>query len=169
MIPISRELVAWAAIGSFDFDPEDQSGAAVFSSDPGAEIRMYVRQGHDGYVLTWAERRSAEQFELSAPALETIERYLLGQFGSNFRSLNGLPRLRIPTKPATIANGFGLSGIDDRGRCALINQRSDVVAVAGGDITAYSTLVKLSHLLSSPVDEITASYRDPDGRPLFHV
>ncbi|MEW5810632.1 MAG: Imm61 family immunity protein [Actinomycetota bacterium] len=167
MIPISQELVTWAAVGGFDFDPEDQSGAAVFSSDPGAEIRMYVRQAHDGYVLTWAERRSAEQFELFTPALETMERYLFGQFGSNFRSLNGLERLRIPTRPEAIAHGYSLSGIDDKGRCTLFHERSDVVAVAGGDITAFSALVKLSHLLSSSVDEITASYRDAEGRPLF--
>ena len=164
--PISDQLAEWAAAAYFTLTPEDDSGAAIFWST-GGETRLYVRRTQDGYALTRAQRRSTEHFELFAPSVSTIERYLYGQFGAGYRSMRHLKRLRIPSKRELIVAGYRLSDIDEEGHCTLFSREGDVVAVAAGDISAVSRLVMLSYFLSSSLSDLTASYRDAEGRPLF--
>lgn len=164
--PISDQLAEWAAAGNFTLTPEDDSGAAIFWST-GGETRLYVRRKQDGYALTRAQRGSTENFELFAPKMSTIERYLYGQFGAAYRSMRHLKRLRVPSKRELIVPGYSLSDIDKEGHCTLSSQVGDAVAVAAGDISAVSRLVMLSHFLSSSLSDLTASYSDAEGRPLF--
>lgn len=102
----SSALVQWAASAGYALTPQDPSGAAVFWTDPGGEIRSYIRSSSDGYTITTAERASDEQFDLFAPSMETIERYLVSKFATRVRSRRGLPRLKIPTTVDSIAPGY---------------------------------------------------------------
>ncbi|KRE26932.1 hypothetical protein ASG82_10530 [Mycobacterium sp. Soil538] len=77
--------------------------------------------------------------------------------------------MRIPTKPDSLAVGYHLGEADDDGFRTLFDAQDNIVATAQGDLNAVSTLVKLSHLVSSSLVDIIASYQDPEGRPLFGV
>lgn len=62
---VSKELIEWAYSAGYAFTPEDDSGAAIFWSNPGGEIRYYLRTDRGGGItLTSAERGSAEQLEI---------------------------------------------------------------------------------------------------------
>jgi hypothetical protein len=65
----SDALVAWSRQARFTFTPTDSTGAAVFWSDPGGEIRFYVRGDGDWFALWSADRASTESWVLSAASL----------------------------------------------------------------------------------------------------
>ena len=165
----SSALVQWAASAGYALTPQDPSGAAVFWTDPGGEIRSYIRSGSDGYTITTAERASDEQFDLFAPSMETIERYLVSKFATRVRSRRGLPRLKIPTTVDSIAPGYRVGDADAEGFRTLFDDQGGVVATALGNMSAVTKLVKLSHLVSPPLAEVLAAFDDPRGRPLYTV
>jgi Immunity protein 61 len=147
----------------------DKTGAAVFWTDPGGEIRFYIRGSLElGYTLSSAERTLPEQFELLGVSMTVIERHLFGVFAPGVRSRNSLPRLTYPRSPDELAAGYLLGDSDSEGYRWLSNP-DGLVAKAQGKIGSVSTLTKLSHLLSNPLADVQASLEDPDGRPLFRV
>jgi hypothetical protein len=163
-IPISDELTQWAARAGYALTPVDHSGAALFWTDPGGEIRLYIRgDPTSGYSVTSAERSRSEQFGLHVASLAVAERYLFDVFGSSIRSRKRLPRITIEH---ISADGYALGDADDDGYRRLIGP-GGVVATARGRIQAKSTLTLLSQLVDASVPDIEASYGDPDGRPLF--
>lgn len=156
-------------MAGYSLTPEDQSGAALFWTDPGGEIRFYIRSSaKDAYIVSSAERGSAEQFELYGTSMTVVERYIFGIFGSSVRSKLMLPRIIIPTQREQLAPGFVLEEPDAEGFTCL-RDSNGLVAKAQGKVTSISTLTKLSHLLCHSLPEIQASYEDPEGRPLFAV
>lgn len=163
----SSELVDLAADAGYALTPQDHSGAAVFWTDPGGEIRLYVRSSSDGYTITTAERASDEQFDLFAPSMDTIERYLVSKFATRVRSRQGLPRLKIPTTVDSIAAGYRIGDAGAEGFRTLFDDQGRVVATALGNMSAVTKLVKLSHLVSPPLADVLAAFSDPQGRPLF--
>lgn len=156
-------------MAGYSLTPEDNSGAALFWTDPGGEIRFYIRSSaKDVYIVSSAQRASAEQFELYGTSMKTIERYLFGIFGSDVRSRRLLSRLIVPTKQGQLAPGYSLDEPDAEGFTCL-RDSNGLVAKAQGIVTSISTLTKLSHLLSATLTDIRASYENPEGRPLFAV
>ncbi|TDL03766.1 hypothetical protein EUA04_24260 [Mycolicibacterium obuense] len=142
------------------------SRATILWSDPGGEIRFYIRRRFDGhFVLTSSERASDEQFELSAPAAETLEKHLFGLLGSDARSQKGLPRLQLPTHLEAVATGFRITDQDTHGFFSLTDTDELTIASARGEYA----LVELSHLVSNPLADIMAAYEHPEGHPLFQV
>ena len=166
---VSRQLVEWAELAGYAFTPEDHSGAALFWSDPGGEIRYYIRRSSDGFTLTKSERAAAEQFELFAGSLGVIEPYLFGVFGWEIRSKLRLARLKIPRKLEEIADKYRIEDADSEDSRSLLDERGERIAVARGKVSGVAVLVELSHLLTSRVDQIQSSYQDVDGRPLFRT
>lgn len=167
---LSQSLVEWARAAGYALTADSQTGAAILWSDPGGETRHYVRRRFDGvFVLTSSQRASQEFFELGAPTVEILERHLFDLFGSSIRYRKGLPFLRLPTDPGSVAAGFRVSDKDPDGFSTLVDRDARVVAFCHGGSTGTSRLVELSHLLSHPLADIIASYEHPDGRPLFRV
>ncbi|MDA2890025.1 Imm61 family immunity protein [Mycolicibacterium sp. BiH015] len=166
---VSPQLIAWASTARYAFTPEDDSGAALFWTNPGGETRLYIRQAKDAFVLTQADRASEEYFRLSSPELDTIERYLYSEFGADSRLLSNLPRVKTPTKATEVAVGYQIDESDPDGFRVLFDAKGNPVATARGRVSGMSTLVELSHLVSSSLEDIIASYRDPEGLPLFHI
>ena len=166
---VSDDLTKWAAMAGYSLTPEDHSGAALFWTDPGGAMRFYIRSpAKDSYIVSSAERALPEQFDLFGTSMKVIERYLFGVFGSGVRSRRMLARLIIPTKQVQLAPGFSLDEPDAEGFRYLLDSNG-LVAKARGRVTSISTLTKLSHLLSSDLPDVQASYEDPEGRPLFAV
>lgn len=166
---VSQHLTEWAELAGYAFTPLDHSGAALFWSDPGGEIRFYVRAGSDGLTLTKSERAAPEQFELFARSLEVIERYLLGVFGWEIRARLHLARFKTPRTMGGIAGQYQIKDADPEGVKRLLDEGGETIAMARGKVTGVAILVELSHLLASPIDEIKISYQDVEGKPIFQT
>lgn len=167
---VSSELVEWAHLAGYSLTPKHHSDAAVFWTDPGGEIRFYIRNKFDGSILlTKAERAAEEQFELAGISVEVIERHLYGVFGWDIRHAKRLTITKTPRKVGEIAEGYRLSEEDSEGFRHLSEDTGTVVATAAGGLTGVTRLVELSHLIASSPSEIKRSYESPDGAPLFRV
>lgn len=76
-LPISQNLTHWAVRAGYAVTPVDPSGAAVFWTDPGGEVRVYLREDSSGWItVSSADRAEDERFDLSAASLDVAERYL---------------------------------------------------------------------------------------------
>jgi hypothetical protein len=163
-VEISNELTGLAALAGYAFTPAGTSDSAIFWTNPGGEIRFYVRSdGEESFTLSVAERSLPEQFELYGTSLRTIERYLLGVFGTSMRAKRGLPRLKFASKEEQLALGYSLDEVDADGYIRLRNSKGLVAKSRGR--TSVAALVKLSHLLSGSVQDLVAAFQDPAGGP----
>jgi hypothetical protein len=169
IIEVSEELVTWAARAGYGRSAEDGSSASIFWTNPGGELRYYIREAGDGWnVLTFATRSSPEQFELATVSMPILEKYLYSLFGADIRQQSGLRRLTIGTKRDFIADDCALSELDGEGYRTLL-YRDDPVARATDPVSSVSKLTKLSQLLAVSIEEIEAAYLSEDGAPLFHA
>ncbi|OPX10072.1 Imm61 family immunity protein [Mycobacterium sp. AT1] len=151
-------------MAGYGFTPAGSSDAAIFWTNPGGEIRFYIRSdGEDSFTLSVAERSLPEQFELYATSLRTIERYLFGVFGASVRAKRGLARLKFAAGEEQLAPGYSIDEPDADGYVSLRNSE-DLVAKARGRI-GVAVLVKLSHLLSGSVQDLLATFEGPAGSP----
>ena len=167
---LSAELQAWAKQAGFELTPSDSSGAAIFWTAPGGETRFYIRPGRDGWTtLHRSERGGPEQFVMATSSTPTLERYLLGLFGADIRSLRGLPRLAIPSEANEISPGFTVSEPDAEGDRTLFDRDGQPIARAHEPTLSLWLLAELSHYASASVDRIQASFEDPSGSPLFRL
>lgn len=168
-LELSDDLVSWAARAGYTVTPQDISGAAVFWSDPGGEIRFYIRVAADGcFVVSSAERALDEQIELVGFAMPAVERYLFAVFATGVRSRLALPRLVRSGTSRSLVAGYRLSEVDEDGYRCLYGPLGRV-AKARGEITGVATLTELSHLVSAPSAVVQTSFEDRHGRPLFEV
>ncbi|MEZ0341535.1 Imm61 family immunity protein [Mycobacterium sp. pV006] len=169
-VPISDHLADWARASGYTVTPDSVTGAALFASKPGGEVRYYIRVAPDGgLTLTSAQRASAEQFELHATSMRSMERHLMGLFGYRYRSKNQLQRLRPLKGLDELAPGYAIAPGDQEGYWELFYPSGELAARALGEVGSISTFVRLSHLLESSLSDIRRSYESPDGSPLFGV
>lgn len=171
-IEISPKLEEWGSLAGYTLT----AGARAHDGRPlfwsaGGEVRTYVDLNVNGwFVITDSDRFGPEFFVLAAPAMATIEKYLYGRFGRSIRSRRSLPRVHIPTTREELSAGYSLGTQMFEGvqRLALINAAGDTVAIASSDeVTGTGDLAKLSLYLTVTVDDITAAFLDPKGKPLF--
>lgn len=168
--PISDQLADWARVNGFALTPNSSTGAALFSSEPGGEVRYYLRVAPDGgYILTSAERASTEQFEFYTKSMSVMERHLMVWFGRLYRSRHQLQRLPTFRTQDDLAPGYTIVAGDPEGSFELRDRSGALIARAHGKLSSISTFVRLSHLLESSLSDIRRSYESPDGSPLFGV
>ena len=167
---VSKGLIEWASKAGYAFTREDDSGAAIFWSNPGGEIRYYLRTDRGGGItLTSAERGSAEQFEIFTCSVNAMERYLLPIIGIDLRSKKGLRRIKTPRTIEEVAEGYRVGEADSEGYRNLYFPSGEVAARSRGRTNSIPTLTELSHFLQASEADLRNSYEDPDGRPLFET
>ncbi|MCB0931403.1 MAG: hypothetical protein KDB71_05825 [Mycobacterium sp.] len=172
-IEISRRLEEWGAAAGYSLTPGGTSddGRAIFWSRSG-ELRYFVGMGEDDwFVITGSDWLGPEHLESAAPAWQTIEKYLYGDFADSIRFLRRLPPVHLPATKDELAPGYALSTehFDGRDRGALLASDGSVVAVSRGDeISATMWLVFPALLLNSSIDDITAASTSAAGSPLYN-
>jgi hypothetical protein len=169
---VSPRLAEWASGGGWGVS-EAEDGRPMFWKE-GGQLRYFIGRGDDGwFVITQWVRGDPEQFVLAAPSMDTIERHLFGDFGPSVRRQRRLPDVRRPIDWEEMAPGFTFDtrtfgGVEDR--IALIDSAGAVVAISSSDpVTASFALAGLSVYVSATVDDIVASFLDPEGKPLFSL
>ncbi len=170
-INFSHELVEWAESAKYALTPspitDDQR--AIFWTNPGGEIRLFVGVSDSGWsTITSSERMGAEQFEFAARSQFVLERYLFGYFGEVIRGRLGLAELDIPAFEDEICAGFNITDIEFDGvsRRALVDPSGEAIAV-GSLSVGNSTLVAMSTYVNSSIGDLEDSFQSPDGKPLF--
>jgi Immunity protein 61 len=167
-VGITDGLLNWSQRAGYAMT-DDESGATVFWSNPGGELRYYIRHAESGWtVLTFASRGSDQQFELTTASVSILERYLYSLFGADIRQRLGLRRLKIGTTREWLATSCTLSEMADDGYRTL-DCRGEVVARATDPVSSVSKLTKLSQLMTATIEDIEASFLSEDGAPLFRV
>jgi hypothetical protein len=138
---------------------------------PGGEVRYFVGANDDNWlIITDSDRLGAEHYRFAANSITTIEKYFFGMFGEFIRAKRDLPPIHIPIAKEEVSAGFTIDyrPFEKVDRLALIDPEGNAVAFSSADLF-YGTmeLVGLSIYLTATVDDITASFLNPDGRPLF--
>jgi hypothetical protein len=171
-LKLSPEVYSCASAAGYTATTGDESadGHIEFSAGLG-ETRNRVRVDPDGMVVVnVSERLEPEYMVFAAPAITTIERYLLMTFGSTIRFRKKMPRIRIPVAKDHLAEGYDLAPVPLRGddRLALIRTGGETVAWSRSDPTiATIVLVELSYHMTGSYDDIAASYLSTSGAPLY--
>lgn len=173
-IEVSRQLQEWAALAGYALTPAAvaQDGRALFWS-AGGEVRLYLGSRDDGwFVVTRSDRMGDEYFKFAAPSMSVIEKYFYGNFGQAIRSSRDLPIIPMPKSEDEVSQGFSIETrqFDDVERFALVAPDGSVVGISsGGKLLASALLVELSLYLTATIEDIMASFLDPDGKPLFRA
>ncbi|ADG99274.1 conserved hypothetical protein [Segniliparus rotundus DSM 44985] len=167
-IVFDPDLIEWARRTSWDFTPSDGSGEAVFWSVPEGETRYGIKTAPHGWFEVAKTSRDGERHvEFLAAATDTVARYFWGEFGKDVRNKAELPRLSFPKNEQDISPGYSLSR---RGEALeLIGPHQNILARGEAGILDVMRFVQLSHLLNSSVQEIKASFLNPQGGPLFEL
>jgi hypothetical protein len=171
-IAISHRLEEWATHADYTLTPGSSAddGRAMFWS-PGGEVRYFVGANDDNwFIITDSDRLGAEHYKLAARSLNTIEKYFFGTFGEFIRAKRGLPSIHIPIAKEEISAGFRIEyrPFEDVDRLALIDPEGNALAFSSADLFfGTMELVGLSIYLTATVDDITAAFLNPDGKPLF--
>ncbi|WP_136517751.1 hypothetical protein [Cellulomonas telluris] len=123
------------------------------------EIGYTVARTPDGWTLT---RRSRDRVHVEATSdvLEGVEVVLLTAVGPAWRAAHRLPALMTSTRGAPTPGAVPYRDVD--GRWAVRWPGDHVVAGLGS--IGVDTVVRV---VGRDVDELVASYRHPDGLPLF--
>jgi hypothetical protein len=149
---------------------QTKDGRIVFTAGLG-ETSFFVGNGPDDtVVVSESDRLQPEYMVFAAPAVSTVDRYLLMTLGSTVRFRQKLPRIRFPVDSDHVAPGFDLMLKPFHGdeRLTLVNSGGEAVAWGRSDpIIATVVLVELSHHMAGSISDIAASYLNPSGSPLF--
>jgi hypothetical protein len=165
---LCSDLTKWAHRAGYSVTSSDQTNETVFWSDPGGEIRYYLRNegGDERIRLTRVTREGPEELVLIAATNAVLERYLIGKLGSVIRDGLGLDVLRPPWTADQLAEGYVLTETDDDSCCALLRDGS-FVAKAPEATLSLSALVPLSHYMGLSTVDLMDSFVDPHGAPLL--
>jgi len=156
--PYSPEFIEYADMAGLELRYIDD----VWSLEtPGGEIRRYLREASGVFTVTWVERGSPEGFVMSAADIDDVDRYLMAEMGSSIRSRRRMGRIYGPRQESPLAPGW-TARLDPKGRWQLFdpNGRSRATLNKG-------EAVRFSWIGDASLEDLRASYLDPDGAPLF--
>ncbi|MCE5290883.1 MAG: TNT antitoxin family protein [Nocardiaceae bacterium] len=152
-----------------------RSGVRELTGEPGStaitdgEVVWLVNFDPDGWsMLRRSSRGSTPRVVLGAKNADVAARSVASIFGAVIRIKAGLPTIRFPVSSPDAADGFLVT------RALIRNEESSVLSLTSGELLAFAdddelgvlNLVKLSHHLTMPPDELLACYLDPAGGTL---
>jgi hypothetical protein len=74
--------------------------------------------------------------------------------------------LRVPVRAEDVADGYAIESQPDAST-HLIGPNHATLMRARTDVSDVALLVKTSHWLAATLSELTETYLDPSGKPLF--
>jgi len=162
-------FVQWASKVGFTLSLKDDEVWVL--ADLGGEIRFCLHFAHEIYTLTQAQRAESERFVMSGRNITDIERYLTMGFGFSLRSMKKLPFIFLNGRPgpATIedaALGYQIQQLSP-GRISLADSNSIRVVFFGNVPCEVRDAVEFSWIADATLEDLCASYLNPDGLPLF--
>jgi len=163
--PFTEQFSQWVSLIGYKILAKDD---AWVITDYG-ETTYYVDFVKIGYVASVTQRGGAKQFLINASSID-VERFLTDIFGSDIRSVLSLPDIRsvpLPLQAGNIAPGYSLRAVSP-GKVALVSTTGILRATIHGSTTSSAFIpVWFSWIIDASLEELRASYLDPNGLPLF--
>lgn len=120
-----------------------------------------IASAEGGWVLTSRYRNDEPVVEVVTDSVDAVQLVFLGIIGEDWRSQHGLPPL-VALRRGTPAPDAVVIADPEKGR---------VVQWGGGRHVATHlnsvAAARLVRMLAHTVEDVLASYQDPDGRPVF--
>ena len=163
--PYSKDLLGWAAMARCD---RLSTGGDAWILDDG-EMGYWLRFADRAFTLTETNRWGPEEFVMQAADLTDVERWLTALFGSSIRSYSNFRRISgAGVIPEGVNPAYRLQEVDIV-KVALVNTSDGQVRVimGGGLGTSAGDVTKFSWIADASLEDLRASYLDPDGLPLF--
>jgi len=156
-MPFTQAFAQWIALLRYQLVEKDD----VWVVTDLGETTYYVHHDGSSYTLNETQCSHNEDFLMSGEDIADAERYLTRLMGSPIRSLRDLPFIRHAWKPSDIRPGW--SAVKSYPHWVLRDPH-------GRERAAFydsDSAVLFSWIAGMNVDDIRASYLDPDGLPLF--
>ena len=155
-VPFTSGFLDWISLLRYEVEATGDSWTVT---DHG-ETTYHVRLDDAEYVLTETPMYFKEHFLMAAKEVVDCERYLTWLMGASIRDLQGLRFIYSARKPEDINPGWSVS---KSGRAWILwdatgNQR----CTFNGD-----RAIMFSWIADAQLEDLRASYLDPDGLPLF--
>lgn len=171
---VSVELENWARLAGFSLTRGmDDRQPDVFWNQLG-EVRYFLTRQPTGWVeISSSDRLGPASFLFSGASWTVVERFLFCWFGETLRNLRKMPFLATLTTVDNLSSGgyrITKKKLDEVERYVLVDGAGRVIAVSsGGRIVAPDRLALLASVMDATIEQIEASFRSADGRPLFTV
>jgi len=146
---------------------EDPTGGICFWSDPGGEVRLYLRPDESGWTLSRSDRGGEESFLLAASDVDILLRYLFDFFGPDIRQKLGLPWLEVPNRGPMFSRALRFLRTREGGLLELFDPSFRKIAHTTSGRIVIMDLVMVSRLAKVKLEDIIGAYTDSEGRPLF--
>ena len=163
--PYSEKLLEWATMAHYG-ELSFKDSAWVLGE---TETRWWLRSAGGLYTLTKNDRGGEERFIMEAADIEDVERYLITLFGFGIRSDHGLRMISgTGVVPEGVNPAYHLREVA-WAKVAVINTITNQtrVIIRGGLGTSASDATEFSWIADASLEDLRASYLDPDGLPLF--
>lgn len=165
---LSAACVGWAQAARYAVLDGDEPGSVVLRHVDPAAGRYILRSRAEGRVELFLSVDGEEESVLFAAGMAVMERYLVGVLADELREDLGLPYLELPwTDARDLADGYEITALERGFRVLRRSGGGPPIAAARDETIGLVKLVPLSHFLGWSVDELTRSFRDPDGAPLL--
>lgn len=133
-----------------------------------ADLSSVVIEREGLYWYGIGERNDGPYFDWSSTDLTTVERRLVMDLGNSFRDQSSLMSIEFPFHAEDIAPGFILC--ESRPGWHTLRRTNGALLPLEVHEEYAPTLwssVEFSYVVDAPLDQLAASYLDPDGAPLL--
>ena len=163
---LSEAFAAFARQGGYVARPEGE--ALMIASEPGGEIRFYIRRRGESLALSRAERSEDERLVMSSSTVGEIEKYLTVVIGDDVRTVTGLGMLDGPTDASQLAAGQHVVEVAD-GAFAISQSDGILDPARFPTVDIAAPIYTYSSTVGHSTDEVRAAYLSSDGAPLFRL
>ncbi|WP_146929730.1 hypothetical protein [Cellulomonas xylanilytica] len=146
-------------------------GARIDVQVPSGPWAALITDGEVGYAVSldgtvlvaeWRSRGALSGVRIRTPRLDVLERFVVMTFASDWRGLNGLPRISTWGGPAFTPEGVSVVPHDGAFAVTVVGE-PEPVAWGMKEVEA----ARLARVVTAPLAEITTSIMQADGGPLF--
>ena len=152
----------WIAAARFAVRRDDD--ATVIYTNPGGEVRIYIREVDGVYDVSEAERSGDERFKFSTRELDLLLKFLTLELGGAVRFNAGLPLQSVPSLLEDLPSGFEIE---------TPNPDVDVLLESGVPVASLESgsglypAVEFALVARASLSQIKESFLAADGAPLL--
>ncbi len=162
---LDERVVALAEAAGLFVEAQRASGSVTVSW---GDVKMVLSDRSGDFTVERVERGVVEAVDLATRSFQAVERFVVLMVGPSWRAREGLPWLRVPVAYSGEDPGPlppGMTASPDDGYTVLTWRGLDGPQAAR--LFARSDAYALAWALTASLEDVFASFKDAEGRPLF--
>jgi len=160
-IPFTQTFSDWASLAGYQLIAKNNECLVTDFGETSYDIRS-----SDGMYSLTSRQRSVEQFLMSSIDVVDSERFLTALLGDDIRACRHLPRISYAAQLTDICPDCQI--VDEgENRLILVDGLGQNRAIFRSPIDIADDVIWFSWILDAPLENLRASYLNPNGRPLF--